>query len=673
MSETPEEKLGKTVLNTLSPKQFKRTPKVKETKPEEAENSESEDYQTGSSETEYETEEELPGKDEQPTDDTRWENSKGKALRRTPPPTERLYPQLSEVEEKEIEKSESEEDLPEIDEEDKDRAELKKPKRKARKVHIKGQPTTRWSSRNKHKAQVHQEEESNQTQKTTESNETEGREEKNSSTEEENESENPSDNEKEEKDNENLASTEEEDEKPVRRPGKEKSAKEKEIKTERNRPIAPSYHKQLDQSIQTGKKPLVGETPRMDYQSHYDHMYRCMKAGGASKEEAHMGAKAAAKQIVKSMNEIKEEQKEKTSAYLSQKLLLNQQQQTVSLLAQVPAFNGLGSTKFEDRIKHFDAVMNTSEFEEGRKIKLLCSKLFGSATDCVTTFQLRYPKEAQEFSKIKQCLQDRYHGGDSRKIYLTEYNNCIRNPGESIRDYACRIQKLFSFAYPTREGKLVDLEMREQLIMDKFLGGLKNNLRERMSFKEFKNLDSLIKATENCAAVLNEAKLERRNVEFINAVASNSNASPSSEIKGKLAELEVTLKNNQQLMSELMLQNQETAKLLNKVVQAQTQTNFRSQTGFHPQPAFQAQAGFPTRSMPQSQLTQSCNSQFEQNPQRFQQQNKEGQFGQKQPSQSDRNNQIGWDQPGPKYCAYCKTNTHLTAMCCWGPGGPRWF
>ncbi|KZR96296.1 Uncharacterized protein APZ42_009448, partial [Daphnia magna] len=179
---------------------------------------------------------------------------------------------------------------------------------------------------------------------------------------------------------------------------------------------------------------------------------------------------------------------------------------------------------------------------------------------------------------------------DSRKIYLTEYNNCIRNPGESIRDYACRIQKLFSFAYPTREGKLVDLEMREQLIMDKFLGGLKNNLRERMSFKEFKNLDSLIKATENCAAVLNEAKLERRNVEFINAVASNSNASPSSEIKGKLAELEVTLKNNQQLMSELMLQNQETAKLLNKVVQAQTQTNFRSQTGFHPQPAFQAQA-----------------------------------------------------------------------------------
>ncbi|KAI9558485.1 hypothetical protein GHT06_015272 [Daphnia sinensis] len=295
--------------------------------------------------------------------------------------------------------------------------------------------------------------------------------------------------------------------------------------------------------------------------------------------------------------------------------------------------------------------MNTSEFEEGRKIKLLCSKLFGSATDCVTTFQLRYPREAKDFSKIRQCLQERYHGGDSRKIYLTEYNNCIRNPGESIRDYACRIQKLFSFAYPTKEGKWVDLEMTEQLIMDKFLGGLKPNLRERMSFKEFKNLDSLIKATENCAAVLNEAKLERRNVEFINAVASNSNTISSSETKGKLSELEATLKNNQKLMSELMQQNQETAKLLNKVVQAQTQTNFRSQpafqpqtafqpqsvfqsqTGFQPQPVFQAQAVLPARSIPQSQQPQNCVSQFEQNPQGSQQPNSGSPFGQRQLSQ----------------------------------------
>ncbi|XP_045036598.1 uncharacterized protein LOC123477369 [Daphnia magna] len=165
MSETTKEKLGttaflknigKVVLNTLSPKQFKRTPKVGETKSEGPDNSESEDHQTFSSETEYETDEEVPREDEQAADDTHWENSKGKALRRTPPPTERLYPHLSEVEENEVVESKSEKELPEVDEEDKNQAELSKPKRKARKGHIKGQPPTRWSSR----AQVHQEEES---------------------------------------------------------------------------------------------------------------------------------------------------------------------------------------------------------------------------------------------------------------------------------------------------------------------------------------------------------------------------------------------------------------------------------------------------------------------------------------------------------------------------------
>ncbi|KAK4030587.1 hypothetical protein OUZ56_023846 [Daphnia magna] len=116
LKETTKEKLGttaflknigKAVLNTLSPKQFKRTPKVGETKSEGQDNSESEDHQTSSSETEYKTDEEVPREDEQAADDTHWENSKRKALRRTPPPTERLYPHLSEVEENEVVESKS--------------------------------------------------------------------------------------------------------------------------------------------------------------------------------------------------------------------------------------------------------------------------------------------------------------------------------------------------------------------------------------------------------------------------------------------------------------------------------------------------------------------------------------------------------------------------------------
>jgi hypothetical protein len=126
----------------------------------------------------------------------------------------------------------------------------------------------------------------------------------------------------------------------------------------------------------------------------------------------------------------------------------------------------------------------------------LGSKLFGAAGDCITTFLLNYPKEAQSFVKVKQNLHERFHGGDNRKMYFTEFKNCIRNSEEPIRDYACRLQKL----YRTEVGKPVDqavLRLRETMLMDGFLGGLKPNLRERMSFKDYKNLNDLIKATKN--------------------------------------------------------------------------------------------------------------------------------------------------------------------------------
>ena len=45
--------------------------------------------------------------------------------------------------------------------------------------------------------------------------------------------------------------------------------------------------------------------------------------------------------------------------------------------------------------------------------------------------------------------------------------------------------------------------------------------RERISFKEYKNLNDLVKATKKCAVVLNEAKLEKRNVEFVNSISVN--------------------------------------------------------------------------------------------------------------------------------------------------------
>ncbi|KAK4013481.1 hypothetical protein OUZ56_026036 [Daphnia magna] len=109
-----------------------------------------------------------------------------------------------------------------------------------------------------------------------------------------------------------------------------------------------------------------------------------------------------------------------------------------------------------------------------------------------------------------------------------------------VEDYACRLQKLYSFAYPKEVGKTIDadvLKLRETMLMDGFLGGLKSNLRERMSFKDYRNLNDLVKATEKCAAILNEGKLEKRSFEFVNAVSANANAQELRETKNEILEL----------------------------------------------------------------------------------------------------------------------------------------
>jgi hypothetical protein len=118
------------------------------------------------------------------------------------------------------------------------------------------------------------------------------------------------------------------------------------------------------------------------------------------------------------------------------------------------------------------------------------------------------------------------------------------------------LQKLYSFAYPAEVGTPVDpavLRLRETMLMDGFLGGLKPNLRERMSFKDYKNLNDLIKATEKCAAVLSEAKLEKRSVEFVNAISANANAREIRETKNEITELKSVIEQLTQQLSTTMI------------------------------------------------------------------------------------------------------------------------
>jgi len=570
--EAPKEKLGtpgflrsigQTILHKLSPKQFKKRPKL----PEPTAAIEVDDSQTDSDEEDEEEDEDVDQTENEDDLDSRsfeeqredWSKTKGKALARTPIQPQRLYPSLEEVEEAE---RRSKADAEDGDDESVDIAGPSNPIQRNRNRRVKGQLATRASTRLRgeppallENANIEEnlgtrirgettpplENEHFEVNVLVNQAETFIREQGNLSINNEGSTASSSVSESDEEEvsvkETNPIRKVEQKERVETRTKKESDREEVTVKIKNQikrveqkgkvetktklSPITPDRLSETNPFKTIGffetKTPLpkmkeeepgvTKEKPLTPHKSHFDKMYRYLRNAGASKEEAAHGAIMACEPLEEAPCDSVAEPEETVLAkdcpvksnqgyYNSQKLLQNQQQQTISLLAQVPAFNGMGSTKFEDWIQHFERVIDTSEFEEGRKIKLLCSKLFGSAGDCITTFQLCYPKEAQSFTKVKHNLHERFHGGDSRKMYLTEYNNCTRNSGESIRDYACRIQKLYSFAYPTKAGKPVDLEMRELMIMDRFFGGLKSNLRERMSFKEFKNLKDLVKATE---------------------------------------------------------------------------------------------------------------------------------------------------------------------------------
>ncbi|KAK4014035.1 hypothetical protein OUZ56_026581 [Daphnia magna] len=311
--------------------------------------------------------------------------------------------------------------------------------------------------------------------------------------------------------------------------------------------------------------------------------------------------------------------------------------------------------------------------------------------------------------EVKQNLHERFHGGDNRKMYFTEFKNCIRNSGESIRDYACRLQKLYSFAYPTEVGKTIDadvLKLRETMLMDGFLRGLKPNLRERMSFKDYRNLNDLVKATEKCAAILNEAKLEKRSVEFVNAVSANANAQELRETKNEISELKSVIEQLLQKMRTTQLADKShesinavatdhNAQLAESKREIEELKNFlkasnksysdmmkKSRDAEKMMRNLQLQVAGMSQAIPQAQ------------PMRQYQQNHSGlvtynssQYPNQPPIhrnpppsyKDNHNNPVnGPPHRGERYCAYCANNgrnptTHNTDKCGWGPNGPTCF
>jgi hypothetical protein len=320
---------------------------------------------------------------------------------------------------------------------------------------------------------------------------------------------------------------------------------------------------------------LVNAKDKAAYKTHFDKIFRSMVASGLDRDEAKIYADGAAMGMVNLLKGEGFGQQVATTGRLESDLWsgyfsTQQQQQTISLLAPVVPFSGNGSTRFEDWIKHFESVLNTAEWEEDRKIALLCSKLTHLAMDCVENFRQSNPIAVKSYKRVKQCLQERFHGSENRVQYCTEFKNCVHMPGESIRDYECRLQKLFLFAYPLNPKQISKelTEMREKMLMDKFIDGLSPELRLRVKYKEFKSIGLLVKATEQYAASLEETNRDRQNREFVNAVTNRVPQNSSSE-------LQTLIQANQKMMTEMMSQTNSAIENLCSAFKKSTNVNTR--------------------------------------------------------------------------------------------------
>ena len=170
-----------------------------------------------------------------------------------------------------------------------------------------------------------------------------------------------------------------------------------------------------------------------------------------------------------------------------------EQKIAITLIATVPSFSGKGTTRFETWIKHFDTQLDTADFDEEKKVRLLLSKLTNDALECALGFRERNPISAKSYENMKNCLFQRFHGNETRVQYVTEFQNCTRLAGESLRDFACRLQKLFAHAYPMMKGMPTGPEV---LLMDKFICGLPRKLQNDLKHKEYPSFEALIKKAE---------------------------------------------------------------------------------------------------------------------------------------------------------------------------------
>lgn len=237
-------------------------------------------------------------------------------------------------------------------------------------------------------------------------------------------------------------------------------------------------------------------------------------------------------------------------------------------------------------------------------------------------------------------------------------------------------------------------------LMDGILGGLKPNQRKRMSFKDYRNLNDLVKTTEKCAAILNEAKLKKWSVDVVKASTQelretkNEIAELNSVIEQLLPKMKFTqLADNGQSINTVatahnaqLVENKREMEELKNLLIASNKSFCDmlkpSRDAEKTMKILQLQVNGMSHASPQAQTIgqyqQNQGSQFMDHNAQFP--HPSPAYRNPQPSQKDNHSNPANKPPprGERYCARCANNgrnptTHNTEKCGWGPNGQTCF
>lgn len=270
-------------------------------------------------------------------------------------------------------------------------------------------------------------------------------------------------------------------------------------------------------------------------------IFNALKAAGLDSKQAHRVTLNTLRHNDEKFKDTLKSTAEEDTAE-NQFLDIQRQQQAISLLQSLNAFSGsspvdgLKPVGFKQWVRQFEAIVKIAKWTEESKVNLLSTKLTDLAADALEEF-FRKNKGRQTYEVVKKFLIDRFHSNETRQLFVKEYKECRREAGETIIDFAWRLKKLFSLAYP-QIGNQSSSSAMDSVLMDKFIEGLPFEIRYKVKHKEFARFDDLVKVANKFSNSYDE---ERREKDERKLVAQIKHVSYQTEpqIMGEMRELKM--------------------------------------------------------------------------------------------------------------------------------------